>query len=196
MSRLVLLNVFLTVFVFITCSNIINASMEIKAPNEVDTTVDIINQKILFEVEYINYAWGWMYYGRYIDNSGRLYSYSYLNLNYEDRWKPQRKGIYTESELFEKFSHSKEFVKQIDYNELIQMANLIPAASKGKLSDPVSVMWDAGLITYKGYLYNGSKNEYIEVILRVSGDDFIENLSPEAKNLAEWLISVTQIYIH
>jgi len=76
------------------------------------------------------------------------------------------------------------------------MSDLIPAASKGKLSDPVCVMWDAGLITYKGYLYNGSRNEYIEVILRVSGDDFFENLSPEAKILAEWLISVTQIYIH
>jgi len=192
MNRLVLLNVFLAVFIFITCSNIINSSMEINAPIEVETSVDIINQKILFEVEYINYAWGWMHYGRYIDNSGKLYSYSYLNINYEDRWNPQRTGIYTESELFEKFNHSKEFVKQISYNELIQMANLIPAASKGKLSDPVSVMWDAGLLTYKGYLYNGSKNEYIEVILRVSGDDFFENLSPEAKIIADWLMAVTK----
>ncbi|GAF89870.1 unnamed protein product, partial [marine sediment metagenome] len=142
--------------------------MEIKAPIEVDPPpLDIINQKILFEVEYINGAWGWVHNGRYIDNSGRLYNY-YL---YEDRWKPQRNGIYTESELFEKFNHSKEFVKQIDYNELTQMANLIPAASKGKLSDPVGVMADAGLLTYKGYLYDESENEYIEVILRVSGDD-------------------------
>jgi len=192
MNRLILLNVFLAVFVFITCSNIINASMEINAPIEVDTPVDIINQKILFEVEHINYAWGWMHYGRYIDNSGKLYSYSYLNANYEDRWKPQRNGIYTESELFEKFNHSKEFVKQISYNDLIQMANLIPAASKGKLSETVHVGADAGSLTYKGYLYDESKNEYIEVILRVSGDDFFENLSPEAKIIAEWLISATK----
>jgi len=189
MSRLILLNVFLAVFIFITCSNIINSSMEIKAPIEVDTPMVIINQKILFEVEHINFAWGWMHYGSYIDNSGRLYSYSYLNVDYEDRWNPQRNGIYTESELFEKYSHSKEFVKQIDYNELTQMANLIPAASNGILSDPVGVMCDAGLLTYKGYLYDESKNEYIEVILRVSGDDFFENLSPAAKIIADWLIS-------
>lgn len=180
MNRLIILKVLLTIFIFIRCIASITDSIIPTKP------------KILFEVECINYAWGWMHYGRYIDNSGKLYSYSYLNKNYEDRWKPQRSGIYTESELLEKFSHSKEFVKQIDYNELIQMANLIPAASKGKLSDTVSVGADAGSITYKGYLYDGSKNEYIEVILRVEGDWYIENLLPTAKIIADWLMAVTK----
>lgn len=194
MNRLILLNVFLAVSIFITCSNIINSSMEINAPTEVDTPpMDIINQKILFEVEYVNGAWGWVHNGRYIDNSGSLYSYSYpFNVNYEDRWNPQRNGIYTESELFEKFNHSKEFVKQIDCNELTQMANLIPAASQGKLSDPVGVMADAGSLRYKGYLYDESKNEYIVVILREERDRYIENLSPAATIIVDWLISVTK----
>ena len=180
MNRLILLNVFLAVLIFIGCSTSII--------NPISST----NPKILFEVEYINGAWGWVHCGTYIDDLGCVYSYSYGRVSHEGRWKPERAGIYTESELFEKFNHSKELVKQISYNELIQMANLIPAASKGKLSDPVGVMCDAGSRTYKGYLYEESKNEYIAVILREELDIYIENLSPEAKIIADWLMSVNK----
>lgn len=138
----------------------------------------------------MNGAWGWEHWGWYIDDLGCVYTYSYGGVSYEGRWNPQRAGIYTENELLEKFNHSKELVKQIDCNELSHMTMLIPYARKGKLSDPVGVMWDAGSLTYKGYLYDESKNEYIAVLLREECNYYIENLSPEAKILADWLKSV------
>jgi len=180
MNRLILLNVFLAVLIFVGCST------------SIIDPISSTNPKILFEVEYMNGAWGWEHWGWYIDDLGCVYTYSYGGVSYEGRWNPQRAGIYTENELLEKFNHSKEFVKQIDCNELTQMANLIPAASQGKLSDPVGVMADAGSLRYKGYLYDESKNEYIVVILREERDRYIENLSPAATIIVDWLISVTK----
>ena len=146
-----------------------------------------IDQK-LFEVEYINYAWGYSHMGIHIDDTGKLYSYRYEhNIKYEDQWKSNQEGVYSEQKLHEKFEHDKQLVNTINEAELIQMISLISGAIEGNLSKPESKMTDFGIWRYKSYSYDNIAREYTEIILKEDGDWFGENESWQAKAIAAWL---------
>lgn len=174
MKPLIIPKILLIVLVILSCSN--------------NITDSVLGQRIFFEVEHINHAWGYMHWGIYIGDSGEIYSYQYdPSVKREDRWKTNQNGVYSEQELFEKFDHHKQFVIELDKDELIQMVSLISSASRGSLSEPDSRMDDAGLWKYKAYTYDNLAQEYKEIILRVEGDWFAENKSWQARVIAAWL---------
>ena len=64
-----------------------------------------IDQNILFESEYVNWAWGYQHSGGYIDKNGDVFSYNYAPS--DGQWRPEDWEHPTETELLEKYSHSK-----------------------------------------------------------------------------------------
>ena len=177
MNPLVRLKYLLLLPVLLSCSNSITESV----------LDDVLGQKIFFEVEYINHAWGYAHMGIHIGDSGDIYSYRYDPSNPEDQWLPNQDGVYTEKKLFEKFDHQKLFVRTIDEKELIHMIILISSANKGGLSQPVSTANDFGIWSFKTYTYDNAVKKYTEVILRVEGDWFAENKTWQASIIALWL---------
>ncbi|MCP4725419.1 MAG: hypothetical protein GY863_10305 [bacterium] len=174
--RPIITNMILTVFIICGCSETINYP---EIPPD---------QKYLFEFEFKNSAWGWMHYGFFIDNEGNVYKFeSPLDTKIDDLWLSNSDGYYTEEELLEKFEMLKEFVMQIDMDELEVRKERIGYASDGKLTDPENRMADYGIGTYRCYIYDSDVEKYREVVLLVDGDYFVENKSPDAKYLYNWM---------
>ncbi len=157
-------------------------------------------QKFLFEFEFMNAAWGWMHYGFYIDNEGNVYKFeSPLDLDIEDQWRPNSNGYYSETDLLEKYSLQREFIMKIEIADLIVKMGRIGYASKGELSAPQHVMADAGSSRFRCYVYHDNirgLDRYEEILLLEEGDLLIENLSPDAKYLYNWLKSIHDEHVY
>jgi hypothetical protein len=51
-------------------------------------------------------------------------------------------------------------------------------------------MDDAGSAVYAGYILDQSTNRYERILLQQIGDVRIDNQSPQAQELYEWLLSI------
>jgi len=147
--------------------------------------VNAIEQKFLFEIMYLNYAWGFQLRGIYIDNQGHVYKYNHSH----EVWRPSNTEFYTEKELLRKYESNKEFIETVNKQTLLEMYNLIKAADEGKLSKAVQKCNDAGTTAYIAYLFDSKASTYKPLLLYQTGDWAQKNLSESAKVLYEWLFT-------
>ena len=73
-------------------------------------TMDSIEQSYLFEIEYVNHAWGLAWNGLVIDRSGDIYAYDHSH----EIWEPSSEDSYTETELDDKYDHESRYIGRID----------------------------------------------------------------------------------
>ena len=146
-------------------------------------------QKFLFEVEYTN-TWGYVLTGFYVDNEGNVFSYDHS----DEEWQPNHTTFYTEKELQEKYSHSKQLVKTIDPKILSEQYGLVKEASRGPWSEPFSRCFDVGRLTYLAYSYEAQTGKYEPVILQRAGSMAQKNLSGSASSLFEWLNTIDNTF--
>lgn len=149
-----------------------------------------ISQRILFEVEHINYAWIPTWLGFYVDNEGQVFSYDIG----DGAWDPANEATYTEAELLEKYDHQKKLIGQVDQETLLQQVALIQDASTGELTKPENRCADAGANTFRAFLYDESAERYTPVLLQQEGDFIQQNLSEDAQALSTWLKSLVEGY--
>ncbi|MFQ5568689.1 MAG: hypothetical protein ACE5G0_03380 [Rhodothermales bacterium] len=147
-----------------------------------------IVQTILFEVEYVNFAWVPTWQGLYIDRQGSVYRY---DLSDEDTM-PVPRETYTEEELLEKYSHHKERIGQVDAEVLATHYALIRAAGEGALSEPVYRCADAGVVAFRAFRYDATTEHYTPVLLQQEGDVAQANRSASAQALVSWLRTVDE----
>jgi hypothetical protein len=156
--------------------------------NSAGTEIDTIGQKYLFEVSYINWAWGYVDQGMYVDGDGNVYSYDLSNRN--PRFQYPEDGVYSQASLNDKYSSNLLFIRTVDGETLLQMSNLIDPASQGQLTDLESTACDAGGTAYTAFLFDEVTGEYTGVLLYQSGDWTVENTAPEAATLRDWLMQL------
>lgn len=148
-----------------------------------------LNQKIYFQFEYMNYAWGYRHSGWLIDSAGDVYCYD----------KPQNwthfdsTGIMSAPEMETNLLATDSVCFQIDKSELNEKASLINPASKGVVSDPVHEMYDAGSAGFYAFIYDAKTEIYRRIVLKQTGDFRVDNSSDEAVDLYEWLLSVNRM---
>jgi len=138
---------------------------------------------VIFETEYINWAWGYAYEGTVVFQDGSLYAYnpgkdSVAVLHHSDGW-------YTETELSSKYAHRKLFVRTISPDTLRLMRQLALVVTGGTFSDTVNVGADMGAITYSVYQNLPESTRYHKSVLRVDGDWSFHNKSEAAIALAD-----------
>lgn len=151
-------------------------------------SIDFSRQKVLFEKEYINFAWGYNHTGWYIDSVGVIYYY-----NKPQNWNTtdSTNTIKLES-LNSNLSYCRRLTITIDKSELaIRLAQMTNAA-KGKLSNPVMEMADAGINSNYELLYNQETKSYKRILLKQIGDWRIENSSAEAESLWQWMRTIDE----
>lgn len=149
--------------------------------------VPSFRQKVLFEVHYINYAWGYMNYGYLIDSTGYARSFNLRN-NTIDWHSPDTAGFISQECMNENVSHCDSVIYRVNSDSLALYVEKIYKASKGQISKPQMVMADAGSIRYSAYIYVENLHKYKEVLIKEWGDWMINNDSPEAQEIYEWLI--------
>jgi len=143
---------------------------------------DDIDQAYLFEVEYVNHAWGLAWRGLVIDRNGNINAYDHGH----EIWQPPNSDSYTESELDSKYEHGSRQIGQVDEATIKQQFSRI-ASVDGQLSAPQYPCADAGGLTYRAFLYEAATGLYRPLLLRQEGDKTQENTSDAAEELAGWL---------
>jgi hypothetical protein len=144
--------------------------------------------RVLLEIEYINYAFTPTYFGWFIDASGQVFRYDQEvsdapNPNIEE-WTPD--------ELIEKFNVFFE-VGSRPLSEIAGLDAQIEAAAAGTLSAPKMECADAGTLTYRAFTYDRDDDLYRSVLLRVEGDVARENTSQAAQQLIAYIRSLQLI---
>ena len=145
-------------------------------------------QLIICEREYINFAFGRVRRGIYVDREGGVYSYAYKRG--DPMWPLSKDGTFTEEELLEKYSHDKKLVAKVKRREVNAKRKLILKASAGPYTEKIRQGADQGTYSSTCYLYDAATARYREIRLRTTGDVRYENLSEEAKTLSAWLDSL------
>jgi hypothetical protein len=145
----------------------------------------IINddQTALFEVQYINYAWGYQHSGSIIDASGDIREFHLpLSWNY-----PDSAGYISVADMEKNLAQLGEKSCTVNKYNLKNFTDKLIGAQKGKLTDPEHQMCDFGSLSYSGYIYEPGNNRYKHVLIRQTGDFYVENKSREASDIYDWL---------
>ncbi len=167
-----------------------NGSIDSSSDNGSSTTdTDNLTQKYLFEVSYINWAWGYQDRGIYIDRDGRVCSYDLSDR--KPRFQYPEDRVYTRAMLDDKYSGHCVLIGTVDLETLAAMSALVGPASQGQLTEPVHTGCDFGGEGFTAFLFDAETGTYTSVLLRQCGDWSRQNTAPEAATLHDWL---TQYY--
>ncbi len=142
-------------------------------------------QKYLFEVQYINYAWGYIHSGFYINKKGEIYQFRYDRDS--EQWRSNPDNYYTEEELKDKYSPNHEFVATLEKSDVLAKKELIPTIMESSYSDSVQIGADQGAKRYICYYYDSKKKEYLRIIIEQEGDWSFNKQSAAADSVVNWL---------
>jgi hypothetical protein len=143
-------------------------------------------QTILFEFEYVNYAWSYQHYGYIIDNEGNVLSYKN-----PDKWNfPDRELRIGENQVAENLSMCSPSGLKIPKSELQKYSNHIKNIAASKVSASINAADDAGSSEYICYQYSESSGMYKGTIIKMEGDFTCENLNFYSRKVAEWMKTI------
>ncbi|MCU0409100.1 MAG: hypothetical protein MUD02_09155 [Bacteroidales bacterium] len=151
------------------------------------TTTINESQAILFQYDYINYAWGYQHKGFLIDNTGNIYTYD----NPGD-WKfPGNNRELSESDLASNLSGCTLSELKISQLELQKYSSYIKNISQSEVSAAKNTGADGGTAEYLCYRYSETSGIYKGILVKMEGDFTAENLNLHAKKVTQWLKDVS-----
>jgi hypothetical protein len=150
----------------------------------------VINKKqvILFQVDYINYAWGYQHNGFIIDNEGKVLTYK----NPQEWIFPDKELNITGNQVHDNIEKCHFSGKIIPPDELIKYARYIKNISSSKVTATKNVAADAGAMEYICYQFYESSDTYKGHLIKMEGDFTCENLNFYTKKVAIWLKNINE----
>lgn len=140
-------------------------------------------QSILFQLEYLNYAWGYQHNGFIIDNEGNVLTYS----NPESWNFPDNNFCLTEKQVAENITKCLPSNKKIEIEELQKYTSYINNIASSKVTALKNVAADAGSLEFICYQFSEIKGSYKGYIIKKEGDFTCENLNFFSKKVALWM---------
>lgn len=148
-------------------------------------------QEILFQYEYVNYAWGYQHNGFIIDSEGNILTYNNpQNWNY-----PDNDLNLTEKQVNENISLCKISGKRISPEELTKFSGYIKNISLSKITAIKNVSADAGSYEYICFRFSESTGTYNGYLIKKEGDFTCENLNFFSKKVASWMRNINNSLI-
>ncbi|MCX6326368.1 MAG: hypothetical protein NT144_06930 [Bacteroidia bacterium] len=149
-------------------------------------------QSILFQLEYVNYAWGYQHNGIIIDTEGNVLTYS----NPENWNFPDNNFSLSESQVTENIRSCIQSDKKISKEELQKYSNYIKNIALSKVTAMKNVAADAGSSEFICYQFSENTRTYKGYLIKMEGDFTCENLNFYSKKVAAWMrdinISITE----
>ncbi len=155
--------------------------------NEVQQPVEG-GQAYYFEVQYANWAWGHRLRGVVIDRDGNVTEWNRSG----DPWEPQSQREWTTAQLEAKYNAEPKHLGTVPRDLLLEQIALIAAANEGEVTRPENRCADAGGSQFAALVYDAATDTYRNVLLRLEGDYYQENLSEAAQTLFAWLDELTE----
>jgi hypothetical protein len=151
---------------------------------------NVINEKqaILFQVDYINYAWGYQHTGFIIDNAGNILTYKNpQNWNF-----PDKDLNLSDSQVHSNLESCIKTGKKISPAELQKNAGYIKNISSSKITAMKNIAADAGSIEYLCFQFFEKSGTYKGTLIKKEGDFTCENLNFFSKKVAAWLKNINE----
>ena len=143
-------------------------------------------QEILFQVDYVNYAWGYKHNGFLVDNQGNILTYKNPQV-----WNfPDKDFNLSESQVRDNIGNCLNTGKKIPNEELKKYANHIKNISSSKVTALKNVSADAGSIEYICYQFSEKTGIYKGTLIKMEGDFTCENLNFFTKKVTTWLKNI------
>jgi hypothetical protein len=140
-------------------------------------------QDILFQQEYINYAWGYQHNGFIIDINGNV-----LTFNKPDKWNfPDKDGKLTDQQINENITSCTLTGIKISQTELHKYINYIDNISSSKITAQKNVGADMGSLIYYCYQFSENSSTYKATKIKMEGDYECENLNFYSKKVVGWM---------
>jgi hypothetical protein len=140
-------------------------------------------QEIIFQFEYINYAWGFQHSGFIIDNKGNILTYSN-----PENWNFCDKDLtLTEEQVNENLTMCTHTGKMISDADLHKFAGYIKNIASSEVTAPKNVGADMGSSEYICFEYSETSNTYKKHLIKMEGDFTCENLNFHSKKVVLWL---------
>jgi hypothetical protein len=143
-------------------------------------------QAMLFQVDYVNYAWGYQHNGFIIDSEGNILTYK----NPENWNFPDKNLTLNQSLVKANLGSCTNTGKKVPSEELKKYAGYIKNISLSKVTAPKNVAADAGSLQYICYQYSDSSGIYKGSIIKMEGDFTCENLNFFSKKVSLWLKNI------
>jgi len=144
-------------------------------------------QHILFQYDYINYAWGYVHEGFYVDDEGKIFHYrNPENWNFHS----QDYSI-SEKQIDDNLSKCTISDVKIDLEDLAKFSSYIDNIASSKITAKKSVGADAGTAVYICYTYNSQGGIYKGTLIKMEGDFTCENLNFYSKKVSMWLSEIS-----
>ncbi len=140
-------------------------------------------QAILFQFDYVNYAWGYQHNGFIIDNEGNVLTYN----NPVDWNFPDNDFYISEDDIAENLSKCLLTGKKITETELKKYTNHINNIAASKVTALKNSGADAGSLEYICYQFSEGSGIYKGSLIKMEGDFTCENLNFYSKKVATWL---------
>ncbi len=148
--------------------------------------LESIDQPVLFEFEYINYAWVHTHRGWMIDDEGYVKGF-----NLPENWNtPDEDNRINKADLIENLSSTDTVFMKADEVKLLQHFGERLEMKGAVMDTSETFMADAGIGALYVYLWDKENDEYERVLLASKGDISVTNMSPEAKSAVMWLIEI------
>ena len=143
-------------------------------------------QTMLFQVDYVNYAWGYQHNGFIIDNQGNVMTYKNPQI-----WNfPDKDFKLSESQVIENFKSCLNSGNKIPAAELKKYAGYIKNISLSQVTALKNVAADAGTMQYICYQFSENLRTYKGHLIKEEGDFTCENLNFFSKRVTTWLKNI------
>lgn len=167
------------IFLFITAACFVTGCKKNIVINE--------NQAVLFQVEYINYAWGYQHNGFIIDKKGNILTY-----NNPENWNfTDKELILSESQMNENIGKCLNSGKKVSDEELTKYSGYIKNIASSKITALKNVAADEGSKQYICYQYSDKSRTYKGCLIKMEGDFTCENLNFFSKKATTWLKNIS-----
>lgn len=138
---------------------------------------------VLFQYDYINYAWGYQHKGFFIDNKGNVLEY-----NNPEEWNfPEDDLILSEKLLNENLALCAQSEVKISEEELQKYVSYIKNISSSKITAIKNDAADAGTSKYICFQYLENTGNYKGSLIKMEGDFTCENLNFFSKKVVLWM---------
>ncbi len=149
-----------------------------------------IQQTIIGGEVYVNWAWGYHHFARYIDREGHIDSVTYAEA--DSMWRLGSNGVYTQEEIDSLLAKALPETRQVTEDTLRRMLSYVHRASEGPYSDTVNMGADQGGWKSFAFLYDSTTHKYTRVDLKAFGDWRYENMSESAHRLDTLIATVME----
>ncbi len=145
-------------------------------------------QIVLFQFEYINYAWGYQHTGFFIDKDGTVLTYT----NPREWNFPDKDMTLSEKQLTENISKCSLSPEKISNEEVKKYSNYIQNISLSKVTALKNVAADAGSSEYICFQLSEKTGQYNGYVIKMEGNFTCENLNFYSKKVVSWMKGISK----